>query len=41
MGGLDAPTKVADSAACLIGVIDRLSPAQSGGFFGFRGERIA
>lgn len=41
MGGLNAPTRVADSAAGLIGVIDRLTLQDSGGFFDFRGERIA
>jgi NAD(P)-dependent dehydrogenase (short-subunit alcohol dehydrogenase family) len=41
MGGAGAPILVADSAQGLIGVIDRLTPNESGGFFGFRGERIA
>jgi NAD(P)-dependent dehydrogenase (short-subunit alcohol dehydrogenase family) len=41
MGGSDAPTLVAESAAGLIGVIDRLTLQDSGGFFDFRGERIA
>ncbi|WP_395818437.1 SDR family oxidoreductase [Archangium minus] len=40
MGGSDAPTPVTESAAGLIGVIDRLTPRDSGGFFDFRGERI-
>jgi hypothetical protein len=40
MGGSDAPTPVSESAAGLIGVIDRLTPEHSGGFFDFRGERI-
>ncbi len=41
MGGESAPTPVAESAAGLIGLIDRLTLEESGGFFGFRGERIA
>jgi len=41
MGGADAPTPVTESAAGLIGVIDRLTLQDSGGFFSFRGERIA
>jgi NAD(P)-dependent dehydrogenase (short-subunit alcohol dehydrogenase family) len=41
MGGADAPTPVAESAAGLIGVIDRLRLQDSGGFFSFRGEPIA
>lgn len=40
MGGSDAPTPVTESAAGLIGVIDRLTPKDNGGFFDFRGERI-
>jgi NAD(P)-dependent dehydrogenase (short-subunit alcohol dehydrogenase family) len=40
MGGSDAPTPVADSAAGLIKVIDRLDMQDSGGYFGFQGERI-
>jgi NAD(P)-dependent dehydrogenase (short-subunit alcohol dehydrogenase family) len=40
MGGSEAPTAVTESAAGLIGVIDRLTPQDSGGFFDFRGERI-
>jgi NAD(P)-dependent dehydrogenase (short-subunit alcohol dehydrogenase family) len=41
MGGSEAPTPVTESAAGLIGLIDRLTLEDSGGFFGFRGERIA
>jgi NAD(P)-dependent dehydrogenase (short-subunit alcohol dehydrogenase family) len=41
MGGLDAPTSVAESATGLIGVIDRLTLQDSGGFFDFRGESLA
>jgi len=41
MGGADAPTPVTESAAGLIGVIDRLTLQDSGGFFSFRGEHIA
>jgi hypothetical protein len=41
MGGSEAPTPVAESAAGLIGLIDRLTLEDSGGFFGFQGERIA
>jgi NAD(P)-dependent dehydrogenase (short-subunit alcohol dehydrogenase family) len=41
MGGSDAPTPVSESATGLIGVIDRLTLQDSGGFFDFRGERIA
>ncbi len=41
MGGSEAPTPVSESAAGLIGLIDRLTLEESGGFFGFRGERIA
>ena len=41
MGGASAPTLVTDSAAGLIGVIDGLTLKDSGGYFGFRGERIA
>ncbi|WP_257448327.1 SDR family oxidoreductase [Archangium lipolyticum] len=41
MGGTDAPTPVAESVAGLLSLIDRLTPEDSGSFFGFRGERIA
>jgi len=41
MGGADAPTPVTESVAGVIGVIDRLTLQDSGGFFSFRGERIA
>jgi NAD(P)-dependent dehydrogenase (short-subunit alcohol dehydrogenase family) len=41
MGGANAPLQVADSVAGMIAVIDRLTPEDSGGFFGLRGERIA
>jgi len=40
MGGEDAPTSVADSVTGLMGVIERLTVRDSGGFFDFRGERI-
>lgn len=40
MGGPEAPTPVAESAAGLIAVIDRLTMADSGGFFDFRSRRI-
>lgn len=41
MGGADAPTPVNESVAGLIGVIDRLTAQDNGGFLNFRGERIA
>lgn len=41
MGGSSAPTTVEASVAGMIGVIDRLTPQDSGGYFGFQGERIA
>ena len=41
MGGSDAPTPVTESVSGLIGVIERLTLEESGGFFNFRGERIA
>jgi len=41
MGGSEAPTPVSESAAGLIALIDRLTLEDSGGFFGFQGERIA
>ncbi|MFP2905287.1 SDR family oxidoreductase [Pyxidicoccus sp. 3LFB2] len=41
MGGESAPTQVSESAAGLLAVLDRLTPRDSGGFFDFRGERIA
>ncbi len=40
MGGPEAPTPVAESAAGLIAVIDRLTPADGGGFLDFRSRRI-
>jgi NAD(P)-dependent dehydrogenase (short-subunit alcohol dehydrogenase family) len=40
MGGPEAPTPVALSAAGLIGEIDRLTLADSGGFLDFRSRRI-
>ena len=40
MGGPEAPTLVAESAAGLIAVIDRLTMADSGEFFDFRRRRI-
>jgi NAD(P)-dependent dehydrogenase (short-subunit alcohol dehydrogenase family) len=41
MGGSEAPLQVSESASGLISVIDRLTLQESGGFFSFRGERIA
>jgi hypothetical protein len=41
MGGASAPTPVAESAAGLLQVIDRLTLQESGGFLDFRGERLA
>ncbi|HET9449998.1 MAG TPA: SDR family oxidoreductase [Aggregicoccus sp.] len=41
MGGPEAPTPVTESAAGLIALLDRLTPQESGGFFDFRGERLA
>jgi NAD(P)-dependent dehydrogenase (short-subunit alcohol dehydrogenase family) len=41
MGGPEAPLTVTESAAGLISVLDGLVPAQSGGFFDYRGERLA
>jgi len=41
MGGSDAPTPVAESAAGLLRVIDGLTLQDSGGFFDYRGERLS
>jgi NAD(P)-dependent dehydrogenase (short-subunit alcohol dehydrogenase family) len=41
MGGSSAPLLVAESVAGLIGIIDRLTLEDSGGFFGLKGARIA
>jgi NAD(P)-dependent dehydrogenase (short-subunit alcohol dehydrogenase family) len=41
MGGSDAPTPVAESAAGLIRVIDGLTLQDSGSFFDYRGERLS
>lgn len=41
MGGPQATTNVADSALGLIQVIDRLTPADSGGYFDYQGNRLA
>jgi NAD(P)-dependent dehydrogenase (short-subunit alcohol dehydrogenase family) len=41
MGGEEAPLGVQESAAGLLGVLERLTLQQSGGFFDFRGERLA
>lgn len=41
MGGSDAPLSVAESAAGLLRVIDRLTLRDSGGFFDFRGEPLS
>jgi NAD(P)-dependent dehydrogenase (short-subunit alcohol dehydrogenase family) len=41
MGGEEAPTSVAESVAGLMGLLERLTLEDSGGFFGFQGERIA
>jgi NAD(P)-dependent dehydrogenase (short-subunit alcohol dehydrogenase family) len=40
-GGSEAPTPVAESAAGLIGLIDRLTLQDSGTFLNFRGEPIS
>ncbi len=40
MGGSGATTDVADSAAGLIGVIDRLTPEDSGRYISFQGESV-
>jgi NAD(P)-dependent dehydrogenase (short-subunit alcohol dehydrogenase family) len=41
MGGPEAPTTVAESAAGIIRVVDQLTLEDSGGFFDFRGGRMA
>ena len=41
MGGPEAPLTVAESAAGMVAFLDGLLPAQSGGFFDYRGERVA
>ncbi|WP_437935328.1 hypothetical protein [Sorangium sp. So ce341] len=41
MGGASAPTTVAESAAGLMALIDRLTLEDSGCFFDVRGERVA
>jgi len=41
MGGSDAPLMVTESAAGIIRTIDGLTLQDSGGFFNFRGERLA
>lgn len=41
MGGEEAPLTVQESAAGLLGVLERLGLQESGGFFDFRGERVA
>jgi len=41
MGGPEAPLPVAESAAGIIRTIDRLALQDSGGFFDFKGERLA
>jgi len=41
MGGPEAPLSVTESAAGLVALLERLTPQQSGGFFDYRGERLA
>ena len=41
MGGEEAPLTAQESAAGLLGVLERLGLQESGGFFDFRGERVA
>ncbi len=41
MGGPEAPLSVSESTAGLIALLDGLTPEQSGGFFDYRGERLA
>jgi hypothetical protein len=40
MGGAAAPVSPSESVAGMVGVIDRLALADSGGFFAFDGSRI-
>jgi NAD(P)-dependent dehydrogenase (short-subunit alcohol dehydrogenase family) len=40
MGGQEAPTTVEEAGAGLIALVDRLSLAETGGFFHFRGDPI-
>lgn len=40
MGGLDAPMSVEESATGIIKLVDRISRAESGGFYHFRGDPI-
>jgi NAD(P)-dependent dehydrogenase (short-subunit alcohol dehydrogenase family) len=40
MGGSSAPTRPEDSVSRMRRVIERLGPAQSGGFFAYDGEEI-
>ncbi len=40
MGGPDAPTSVEEAVAGIVTLVDRLGPADTGGFFHYRGETI-
>jgi NAD(P)-dependent dehydrogenase (short-subunit alcohol dehydrogenase family) len=41
MGGPEAPLSVTESAAGMVTFLDGLTPQQSGGFFDYKGERLA
>jgi NAD(P)-dependent dehydrogenase (short-subunit alcohol dehydrogenase family) len=41
MGGPEAPLSVTESTAGLVALLGRLTPQESGGFFDYRGERLA